>query len=222
MTSPYYQNGYQKRYAWQWWAGQSGSMPATKAPTSSSLGGVTGRYIGSPQLGMADMLESGYGDPNYEAYPALKKFEKCPARTQRPCALRAKAAAQLAGLGALGDDKILLEPWPQGDWPLVRPAGPEPEAMGLPVWSGLSNNEKVVAVAGLGALAWWLWKRRRRGGRRRNPWRVTTDSRGVTGSLVFTSKERAKEYQNYLRRAYEGKKSAMGPYRGKRRRRKRR
>lgn len=172
--SRYFLYGYQARSALNWNAGQGGVMPGlTRAPSSS--------------LGAADLVEAGLTDPIYEPDPALAKARARLCKLPKPpCGLRAAASADLAGLG---------------DWPLVRPAGPEPEAMGaIPVWSGLSNNEKALVVGAAGVLAFFWWKRSKRG-RRRNPWTVTSRSRGVTGTLKFTSKRRAKEYAEYLRSA---------------------
>ena len=60
-----------------------------------------------------------------------------------------------------------------GDWPAVRPAGPEPLDPGglgaLPIWGTLSDNEKRLAlIAGVAALGLVAWRRlRRKRGRRR-------------------------------------------------------
>jgi hypothetical protein len=61
-----------------------------------------------------------------------------------------------------------------GDFPLVRPAGPEPldphqgSLSGIPIWDGLSDNEKkLVGLAVAGGLAYWLWRQQRGGARRR-------------------------------------------------------
>jgi hypothetical protein len=55
-----------------------------------------------------------------------------------------------------------------GDFPLVRPAGPEPidphqgSLSGVPIWDGLSNNEKkLVGLAVAGGLGYLLWSRYR-------------------------------------------------------------
>lgn len=233
----YYQHGAQQRYVFQWHGGQGGVFPAqqfqARAPTSSSLG-------------MADMLEGGYGDPNFEFnYPAFNKVAPkryCPP-PPAPCGLRAKAAAELDSLGAAhgeygsnvlsqiglsivggikntfgghtGGGATTLGPKPMhgmtlgprgrhyngvGDWPLARPQGFEPgwAATGaIPIWDGLSQNEKTIALVALGAGAlWWLTRKKKR----RNPWKVTARSRGVTGSLIFRTKKGAKEYAAYLAR----------------------
>lgn len=46
------------------------------------------------------------------------------------------------------------------DWPLVRPAGPEPESLGF--IDGLSNNERhLLVIGGVAAAAWLLFRGRR-------------------------------------------------------------
>lgn len=170
--SRYFQYGFQPRYAFNWNAGQGGVMSPTR-PASS--------------LGNASMIESGYNDPNYEHYPAFNtvRARECKIPQPKPCGLRAIASLQLAGLG---------------DLPLLRRQGFEPDPMGaIPIWDGLSSGAKlaVVGAAALGAL-WWV-KRRKPG--RRNPWAVTSSSRGVRGTLRFTSKKRAKDYADYLVKA---------------------
>lgn len=182
MTSPYYMFGIQRRYPFQWNGGQGGVLMATRpAPTS---------------LGMADMLESGYGDPNYLPYPALDRVitKKCPVSYRPPDPspprmLRAKASAQLAAVG---------------DWPLVRRAGPEPvdpnEGVPFSPLGMLSDNEKKLVYVAGGALAAYLLFFH---GKRRNPWAVTRRSRGVTGTLVFRDKASAKDYAAYVKRAYK-------------------
>lgn len=92
-------------------------------------------------LGIFDMLESGL-DPSTKGFPAF-----------RNTGLHDPSNADL------------------GDWPLWRPAGPEPldphHLAGM--LDGLSDNEKLAAaVAGAGIVAWWLMRGR---GKRRNPMR---------------------------------------------------
>lgn len=145
-------------------------------------GGVMPGMVHSPpsSLGNADLVESGLHDPIFEPYPALARARDrlCKLPQSAPCNLRANAAAAMSGV--------------------VDQIGQDLGA--IPIWSGLSTNEKTLAVIGAGALAWWWMNRRGRRGRR-NPWAVTARSRGVTGTIHFTSKKLAKEYEGYLRKA---------------------
>jgi len=86
-----------------------------------------------------------------------------------------------------------------GDWPLVRPAGPEPWVLGM------SDSEKQYAlIAAAGFAAWWLFFRKsKRRGRRRNPsargYYVASSTRGVAGRLFFKKKGDASWYAKLLR-----------------------
>ncbi len=135
----------------------------------------------SGSLAADDLLESGLEPGQYTHFPAFNRT-------------------------MLHDPRY----FPTGDWPLIRPAGPEP--------MGLSDNEKKLGMAlALGAIGWMIWKKmgRRsnpaRGRRRRNaiPFRyqVVASTKGkrrkkrarATGTLGFTSKGAAEEYADYLR-----------------------
>lgn len=149
--------GVQRRFPYAWSAGQGGVLPPTRpAPTS---------------LGAADMLESGYGDPNYLPYPPFNR-----------------TILHRAGLG---------------DWPPIRPAGPEllfdsdSEEEGL----GWSDSEKTLAlVAAAGVAAWWLFFRKRRNpGKRRSGYAITSTTRGVTGTIIMRRKRDALAYARELR-----------------------
>jgi hypothetical protein len=110
---------------------------------SGGAGGILPAMTRPPQssLGNGDMAESGYGDPNWLPYPPLQRTILHP----RPFAL--------------------------SDWPLVRPAGPEPLSPGeggFPLGAiSLSDNEKLALVAAAGVAAWWYLRKRRRGRRNR-------------------------------------------------------
>ena len=160
-SSPYYQFGYQQRFPFAWSGGAGGVLPDSRSPSES-------------QLGMADMLESGYGDPNWLPYPPLQRTILHP----RPFAL--------------------------SDWPLVRPAGPEPLSPGeggVPLGALSDNEKKLALVAAAAAAAWFLFfrKRRRRNPRRRGYY-VVSKVRGVSGAIVLPTKQEAVAYANYLRR----------------------
>lgn len=89
------------------------------------------------ELGNADMIESGYGDdfPRNPAFSRSILYMPAPAPLGRP-----RAA--------------------MGDYPLVRPSGPEPE---LGLFDGLSNNErKFLMIGGVAAAAFLLFKNRER------------------------------------------------------------
>lgn len=60
---------------------------------------------------------------------------------------------------------ILHMPAPTGDWPLIRPSGPEPESLGF--FGNLSDNERSLMMVGGAALGVFLLMRSKRGGRRR-------------------------------------------------------
>lgn len=149
-------------------------------------GGAGGVPWASPQaaesrgLGAADILESGL-EPlpgQFSHYPAFNRT-------------------------MLHDPRY----FPTGDWPLVRPAGPEP--------MGLSDNEKKLGIAlAIGALGWMIYKKmpRKNPARRRKnaiPFRyqVTASTKAKrrrkrsrsTGTLGFLSKRAAEEYADYLR-----------------------
>jgi hypothetical protein len=64
-----------------------------------------------------------------------------------------------------------------GDWPALRPAGPEPLDPGeggapLGFWSGMSDNEqKLLLLGAAGLAAWYFLVRKKPTRRRRNPGR---------------------------------------------------
>ncbi len=209
MTSPYFQFGAAQRYVFQWKAGQGGVMPNVHAPASS--------------LGAADMLESGYGDSNFIHWPAFRKVAPIPRCAPHPCGLRAQSMKQLgdleedlgAAIGHKGGQTLgaVVTLGPRGrhaelaDWPLLRPQGFEPgwAATGaIPVWDGLTDTQKTMALVALGAGALWFLSRRkkRNPARRRNDWTVSArHKRGVTGSLVFKKKKFAMSYADDLRKS---------------------
>lgn len=193
--------GEPSRYVFQWNAGQGGVLPAqayqARAPRSS--------------LGAADMLESGYGDPNFIPDPQLRKvapYRYCPP-PPAPCGLRAQAAAELNGLGAV----VTLGPRGRhtlGDWPQIRPQGFEPGWMAtgsIPVWDDLGDTGKMLALVALGAGALWWLSRSHGGGplgltRRRNPWAVRARHKsGVTGQVIIRRKKAAMAYADDLRKS---------------------
>lgn len=191
-SSPYYLFGYQQRWPFAWSGGQGGILPSAQANT----------HAPPSSLGMADMLESGYGDPNWIPYPAFRRtILHRPAFAQAlgleavefPAALRARGAAQLRQLG---------------DWPLMRPTGPEPlhPGQGVPSLGALSDNEKTFAIGAAAlAAAWFLFLRKHRRRNPRNPRRrgyyVMSKVRGVSGAIVLPNKQEAMAYANYLRRS---------------------
>lgn len=143
----------------------------------------------------------------------------------------------LSGLGSLGNADILesgLEPLPgayshnpafartmlhdpryvpTGDWPLIRPQGPEPMGFDPFSYFNLSDSERkfaMLALAGLGGfLLWKKLKSRPRANPARNPKRVPYSVIATTkrkrrkgsryGTIGFTTKSSAAEYAEYLR-----------------------
>ncbi len=105
-------------------------------------GGVPSSQLAAESrgLGIFDMLEAGL-DPNSKGYGAF-----------RNTGLHDPSNADL------------------GDWPLWRPAGPEPldphQLAGM--LDSLSDNEKLLGAAALGVIAWWAL-RGRRSASMRNP-----------------------------------------------------
>lgn len=144
-ANPYYQFAIQRRYPYAWFGGAGGVLPATRAAETRSLSGLGGVGIGNcfgngcfGAAGSADMVESGL-DENSLPWPAFSRTH-------------------------IHDPTLLC----LSDWPLVRPAGPEPHdphGDGL----GLSDNEQTLGIVLVaGAAAWWLFLRRpRRNPRRR-------------------------------------------------------
>jgi hypothetical protein len=133
---------------------------------------------------------------------------------------RVRAGAESRGLSGLGIDQInesyigssaaLHEtmPYPAfsrtmrhaGSRLMNGPgAGPIDELSGI--WDGLSDNEKTLAlVAAAGGALWWLSRRRRRNpANPRGRYVVRSSSRGVRGSIRFTTKKAAHAYAESLR-----------------------
>jgi hypothetical protein len=121
---------------------QFGIQPRFAYNWRGGAGGVMPGRMAPASLGSADMVESGL-DANWVGYPAFKRT-------------------------------ILHQAYrDMGDWPLLRPAGPEPldpneSALGaIPIWDGLSDNEKTLAmVAAAAGVGWFLFIRKKRGRRR--------------------------------------------------------
>lgn len=126
-------------------------------------------------LGIFDMLEAGFQDPAFFPFPAFKHTNL--------------------------HDASMLHETELSDWPLLRPAGPEtldPNNL-AGFLDNLSDNEKTLGLVAIaGVAAWWFWKHKRR----RNPARKARYDVyvGRSRSVGFTTKARAQEYANSLRR----------------------
>ena len=144
MSSPYYQFGFQQRYAYDWHGGAGGVPPGSRGAVNRALG-------------FSSSLEESGLEPYSLHYPAL---------------------------GIEGDAATPPSIIAQGDWPALRPAGPEPldpgeGPLGYSLDMGLSDKEKLL---GLGAIAagayWWFYMRKpKRRPRRRTPARKRKRSR---------------------------------------------
>lgn len=119
--APYYQFGYQRRYAYNWSGDPGGIMPPHRAAESAALG----------------------VDPLTESF--------VPYEMHFPPFSRGR----------------YITPSATGDWPAVRPSGPEPldpgrapRAMGL--FDGLSRSEKsFLLLASAGAAAWFFLRKKK-------------------------------------------------------------
>jgi len=137
-------------------------------------------------LGGGDLVESGL-DPNFLGYPAFRQTN-----------LHNPSMADYVSVG---------------DWPLVRPQGPEPldpnsgvrgGREGIGIFDTLSDNEKKLAM-GAAALVggFLLWKHLKK--KRRNPTRAryhVSSARGrgrLAPSMSFGTKGAAKKYAAKLR-----------------------
>lgn len=196
-TNPYYQYAVQwpAQFAYAWHGGSGGVMAGQqRAGETRSLGAVGA-------LGIFDLEES--YSKNLGPYSALTNTR-----------LHRANRGQTRQI-----DVAPTAPWATGDWPLIRPAGPEPmdphegtQPVGL--FDTLSDNEKTFAALALaGAAAWWLWRSRRHRGRR-NPGRIKYEvfasargGRGLAYAMSFTQKAAAKNYADSLRR--EGRRASV-------------
>jgi hypothetical protein len=218
MSSPYYMFGIESRYPFDWNAGQGGVLQATRAAETRALGA-------------ADMRESGLEPGAFLPYPAFRNTILHQGRRRRrlhqPLGVSDTDYAILVA-GTVKPppppkhrvsfaDRLrhVFSPRPRGmgDWPLVRPSGPEPidpneGSWGSPLGTiSLSDNEKTLLLAAAAAgAAWWLFLRKGGRKRRRNPrgpvrYSVSSSTRGARGSVGFTTKAAAVSYAESLRRA---------------------
>lgn len=128
------------------------------------------KALGRAPVGIFDLLESGL-DPNAIPYAAFKN-------------------TNLHNASMIG----------VGDWPLLRPSGPEPlDPNQLGLFESLSDNEKILGAVAVAAAAWWFFRRKRA---RRNPAsrRPTHDVYiGNSYAMSFHGKRRAQAYADRLR-----------------------
>lgn len=145
-SSPYYLFGSQRRYPYAWHGGAGGvpwSRPAAETRELSGLGDALTRW----------RRASGLGD-----WPAFY-----PAGPER-------IDPGLAGCRCSPTDGFDLVESGLSPYSIAYPAFNRTRLHSLgdiPIWSGLSDNEKKVAMlGGAAALAWWLWKKRGKAGGR--------------------------------------------------------
>jgi hypothetical protein len=106
-----------------------GFQPAHYAVNwSGGAGGIPGGTRSAVRRGMGILpLEESGGPPGHH-FPALAQYHPGPVTHSEA-----------------------------GDWPALRPAGPEP----LSFWGGLSDNEKSLALLGGAVAAWYFFLRKR-------------------------------------------------------------
>jgi hypothetical protein len=165
-VSIYFHNpGVTHRYAFDWKGGAGGIMSNTRAATCR-------------ELGAADLLEAGYGDPNWQGYyqlqelmagvgdVAAKKSKRASCCDDCSCNCVSSGCCPDCARGARRPSTRVYAA--TGDFMGFRLDGPEPidpqPVSGIPIWDGLSDNEKILAglAAGAGLLWWWKKRKRRR------------------------------------------------------------
>lgn len=172
-SSPYYLFGAQRRYPYAWHGGAGGvpwSRPAAETRELSGLGCVGSTVPGvkcagsccASGVGGFDLVESG-AHPYSIRYPALNRTRLHSGLGDWPAYFPAGPEALDPGVAGFQEDLggNYITRW-------NRARGIQDGVLGdIPIWSGLSDNEKkVVALGGAAALAWWLWKRSGRAGPR--------------------------------------------------------
>jgi hypothetical protein len=134
----------------------------------------------SKAMGIFDLLESGL-DPNSIPYATFKNTNLHRISMNHPAV---------------------------GDWPVLRPSGPEPlDPNQLGIFDSLSDNEKILGAVAIAVGAWWFMRRRSRA--RRNPSKRPTHDVYIGNSyaMSFHGKRRAQAYADSLRA--EGKRARV-------------
>jgi hypothetical protein len=205
MASPYFQfGGMRQRFAGPSWnAGYGGVLPATRSAQAAEA-----RSLGDHEI--PNLLEMTLGPDTHHT----TAFRRTSVHQRFP---RHEAL--------FGD--LMQE---MGDFPLIYPKGPEafdpnqdtispyvvsfmskdgpllvkhPPLDVLAGLADLSDNERLLALAGAAAVGWWLWKRSKKG--RKNPSRLryevfTAEGGAWNYSGSFATKASADQWAKTYRR----------------------